>query len=616
MPSSESMVGQDSHPVWIEQFIKKVTEIQRKSQDLLSVPGVADLCVGLDQALQRFHATQSRTVLSITFLGASGVGKSTLFNALIERPEASPVSHDVRCFTKRPYVAVHPGDRRFLYFPEELEPTYIDFSVRGLALCDTPDISGVLTENRHVARRLIEESDVLIYVTMPERRADFDVAEEIRRWAVRKRWLFVLNRMDEVRDRKAVREDFYRRLRELGFHPDENSVFLISANKPDDPELLRLRKALFSIEPKEIARSIKYDAFLGALQYVVSSEQMQPIKSAAEQLLQSKTQLEEEVREIYREGLREPMVAGVFQRMVTEATWRHLVDRSWGFSALISWVRWRWSRLRLAYSLLRIGTSMGSLYSLMRGAANTLAILLSNYLPAWQVNEALETHCGPRLESLKRHIRRVLEDHGLIEWAETISAGSPPDNSQTADPSTIPAWLRPFQRFLESRDPFGSVATLRNELERTGHLAAKKAGSWWCQLVVNALPVLITVDFMFRLAQFWWRSAPYFDNEPVFPTSSFYILAAVMMAASILPGYVMLSHRVTRFSRRVDTELVLKQITDFPVLGPLSSACDTITQLLDHCRQLTETAAQFRRSLRIQLAGADGPSHEADEKRG
>lgn len=595
-------------PAWLEQFLSEVATIQQQAQGLSRVPGVADLCVNLDQAVRRLRDPRARGILLVTFLGATGVGKSTLFNALIEEPAASPVSHDIRCFTKRPYVAVNPADRILLHFPEELQPVWVDAAFRGLALCDTPDINGVLAENRNLARRLVEESDLIIYVTKSERQADFDVVEEIRRWAVKKRWLFVFNRFDEVYDRQAVRAEFCRRLRELGFPADEKSVFFISAKNPHEFDFPRLHHYLRTLDGREILGDIRCDAFLGALQAAVQPHHLLPIKHAAEQLAQHIGRLEQELREIYREGLTDPTFAAALRRLMTAGTWQHLLDNSWGFSALLCWLRWRWSRVSLAYAVLRLGLSGVSLYRLVRVATRALAAVLSDYAPIWSIRQVLEARCGPRLSLVRSAVRRALEDYGLTEWLHHKPSQSREDDSHKTRSlpklGKAPGWAGALAQIFEAR-PSPLVTTLKAELDRAAHLAAKRAGRWWVHALANLLPLVITGDFLFRLAEYWWQSAPYLGGPMVLPGSGFYILGATMIAAGLLPGWVLLSHRVSRSVRTADFGMIFHQTSQFPVLKPLRAAHAALRALVERCERLGELAGQFRRSLRIQAATAE-----------
>jgi energy-coupling factor transporter ATP-binding protein EcfA2 len=604
MTMQQSSPSHSDHPIWVEQLIAEAEAIQRMVGKIHGGRWVSDLCDALDLAVRELRQGRPQGVALVTLVGGTGVGKSTLFNALIGKINASPVSHDRRCFTDRPYVAVHPADRPLLDFPEEWQPVYVDIPFRGWAICDAPDINGILESNRQLAKQLIEKSHFLIYVTMSERRADFDVLKEIRNYAIAKRWLFVLNKADEITDLSAVREDFCRRLTEIGFAPDEDVVFVTSARAPENSEVVRLRHFLVERDPREVARLGALDAFLGRLQDALSHERLRPLREAVDRLSKFQEKLTRETREVYREGLQDPVAAMAIQRVMNEAIWQYVVDKSWGFAALIAWLRWRWSRFRLAYALLRLSTSRFSLFQLLHTLVTTSAVVFTNLLPIWQITQHLASHCKGKLEHIRLGVNGLLKELGLLEWSEECSR----DSSQQAgalgtEPAILPRWLASLSRVWDVDDPFGSVAALRAEVERTAVDEAQKAvGSAWVQFMVNLLPFAVSIDFAGRMVYFWWQSAPYLSAEPVFPSSHFYLLTAVMLAMTLLPGAILMGRRVRHSSKSLNCNRIVEQVKDFPVLEPLAAAEKFCRQVLERCESLRDTAASFRQSLQLGFA--------------
>src|SRR5205085_12223999 len=79
-------------------------------------------------------------------------------------------------------------------------------------------------------------------------------------------WFFVLNQIDRFADEaEAIRADFDRRLRELGFVPDDACRFLVSAIQPDRWDFGRLRSTLLRERPREAAAALAVDALLGQI---------------------------------------------------------------------------------------------------------------------------------------------------------------------------------------------------------------------------------------------------------------------------------------------------------------------------------------------------------------
>lgn len=135
----------------------------------------------LDRAGQRGARAPGVTVAAL--LGATGSGKSSLFNAVAGEPIAAV--HARRPTTLRPVAAVWeaPGAADLLDWlevPERHERTG-EAALRGLVLLDLPDIDSTATTNRAIARRLAERVDVLVWVLDPEKYADGVVHEEYLR---------------------------------------------------------------------------------------------------------------------------------------------------------------------------------------------------------------------------------------------------------------------------------------------------------------------------------------------------------------------------------------------------------------------------------------------------
>ncbi|WP_152191090.1 GTPase [Georgenia satyanarayanai] len=137
----------------------------------------------LERAGARSALAPGVTVAAL--LGATGSGKSSLFNALVGEPLAAV--HARRPTTTRPLAAVWdaPGAGAaglldWLEVPDRrLRPA--DPRLSGLVLLDLPDIDSTRVENRAVAARLAERVDALVWVLDPQKYADAVVHEEYLR---------------------------------------------------------------------------------------------------------------------------------------------------------------------------------------------------------------------------------------------------------------------------------------------------------------------------------------------------------------------------------------------------------------------------------------------------
>lgn len=148
--------------------------------------------------LDRLNALSGQVLLA-GILGGTGVGKSTIMNALAGAEIAS-TSH------RRPNT-----DRVLLYrhedaeLPPSLPKTTVPWhevvhraeGVRQIVLCDLPDFDSFAGEHRERVFRFLEHLDVLVFVTSPEKYADrslYAFLEGVPK--ARPNFYFVLNKVD------------------------------------------------------------------------------------------------------------------------------------------------------------------------------------------------------------------------------------------------------------------------------------------------------------------------------------------------------------------------------------------------------------------------------------
>lgn len=194
----------------------------------------ADEAPGLAPA--RALAERAGTRLSlghtvVAFAGATGVGKSSLFNA-VAGMALSPAGH-LRPTTGEAYACVWetvgPGGRgagsdpllawlkvapgrRFLR--ESVLDADREASLRGLVLLDLPDVDSIAAGNRIEADRLVGIVDRVVWVLDPQKYADRTVHEEYLRQlgALRDVTVVVFNQCDRLSpdDAKRCRDDLAR----------------------------------------------------------------------------------------------------------------------------------------------------------------------------------------------------------------------------------------------------------------------------------------------------------------------------------------------------------------------------------------------------------------------
>lgn len=208
----------------------------------------------LRKASERLGLSGGHTVVALA--GATGSGKSTLFNALVGsqvsrvgalRPttsritaavwgtaDASALLDWVDAATRHHVPPEPPGGRGWAQLPEEKTPD-------GLVLLDLPDVDSLEAAHRAEADRALGLADVFVWVTDPQKYADAVLHDQYLRRASRHEavTLVVLNQADRMTPEAAqeCRADLRRLLAADGLPATE--VLLLSARTGEGVPALR-----------------------------------------------------------------------------------------------------------------------------------------------------------------------------------------------------------------------------------------------------------------------------------------------------------------------------------------------------------------------------------------
>jgi GTPase Era involved in 16S rRNA processing len=180
--------------------------------------------------------------LTVGLFGGTGVGKSTLMNALAGSRVAS-ISH------RRPHT-----EKVLIYRHAEADPlpalaladvpwqeiTHQADAIRQILVCDLPDYDSLVEEHRKRVLQFQEHLDVLVWVTSPEKYADgrfYELLQLVPK--AKQNFYFVLNKVDILFHGQSVEtgyeqmarvlESFQEHIRESGI--TEPLIYALAAEK-------------------------------------------------------------------------------------------------------------------------------------------------------------------------------------------------------------------------------------------------------------------------------------------------------------------------------------------------------------------------------------------------
>ncbi len=191
--------------------------------------------------------------LRILLAGGTGVGKSSLLNALAG---SSIADAGARRPTTRTFTAyMHASDRDD--WLDMLGHVHIvrhsRDELRGKAIIDAPDADSATLENRKQLERALEHTDLVLMVVTSEKYVSEAVLTLLDRYRIGRHFAYVFNKMDAGVDGTLI-EDFYREAQKREF--PAGPVFGISARamiERADPE-----------ETGELTREFRnLEAFIG-----------------------------------------------------------------------------------------------------------------------------------------------------------------------------------------------------------------------------------------------------------------------------------------------------------------------------------------------------------------
>ncbi|MFI2374300.1 GTPase [Streptomyces sp. NPDC018964] len=341
-PQTVAPLAYDS---WLRTRLDALRELVGLSRARLDNRTLAQAGRVLEESTARRRLSGQHTVVAIA--GATGSGKSQLFNALagvpvsetgVRRPTtAAPIacswSDGAAGLIER--LGIPPRLRR-----RPLQATAdADERLRGLVLVDLPDHDSAAVQHREQVDRVLGLVDAVIWVVDPEKYADAVLHERyLRPMAAHAEVMFVvLNQTDRLPGEAAeqVLDDLRRLLDEDGIVLGEygepgTTVLALSALTGDGVGELRESLARFVAERGAPARRISADVD-------VAAARLWPVYAT-----RRRTGLSEEAREEFADRLADA-VGATATGEAAERAWLRNANRACG----TPWLRlWRWCQER------------------------------------------------------------------------------------------------------------------------------------------------------------------------------------------------------------------------------------------------------------------------------
>lgn len=302
----------------MKEFIKE--QLEHKSEKLNKLISNIDndiaceLSFKIKNALEMLKQEQAANKpLIITLLGGTGVGKSYIFSALHGMKDLSPSSDDERAFTKKLIVSCeksHIGwapaiNSEDLIFTDEI------FSHDGLMVIDTPDIDTDNISNKRMASEAVKASDIVVYVTTPDKMRDFSVLDFLKKWSGKKLWYFVVNKAELFEpEKEAERKTEFTELLKSKFGKitgdfSKYIYFFHGREKNADPEFLRFQKSLLEDKTTESTEAVHDKEKLNAFARISDSNNGNTISSQIEKKIAELTVCNAQLEERYANRLNE-----------------------------------------------------------------------------------------------------------------------------------------------------------------------------------------------------------------------------------------------------------------------------------------------------------------------
>jgi len=597
--------------------------VQELAERALSLRARLDQLGGRPALALRLHSAarldlpdDERRYSIVALCGPTGGGKSTLFNALLGREDASPVGHDARCCTTEP-LAVCDRDleaevRKRL---PHIRIVAHKLPLKGLVLVDCPDINGPIGEHLERAAAVLNTADVAVWVVSGWNYSNKDAWNWLQANGLYRRWWLAAT-VRENQSPDDIRQAVKNTAREVGLEVADEMVHVFDT-KQHNLDYTRLRDNIFNEDHANRVFIAAHDRKLAALEGAVAESDDTWLRALASRFRGIVNKPSESLAGQYQhifwhgdgraaDGIG-PALVGQLSAELQRRVWLAAAQTLWPPVSLIAMLRARLQTALVAWTMFRGATSG---FSILRLWSLARAWISSQWVET-AVTRVIERH-KDRLEAINDGIDRAVQiefrRHGLRleplpgESAQDDSAGL--IESLAADVPVVGAkWSRRLALFSSTRKRTSVLVdelsqALDAEIDRQADFEGRKPRRFTNVFnLLTAIPIAWAAVLLLQTAY----------SRQWLPTA-FYLQFLALVGMAILPAAVLLFVSVARLrcDRAVESVLRTPKFTWLRSGRYAITVADNIDDLATQLAMLREDSSRLRSALEEQAGASVG----------
>lgn len=197
----------------LDRIVKQLEELTNYKGNWEGFLPVAEKLKGSLKELEE-RSNKIESLLIVAIVGGTGVGKSTLINAIAGDKIAK--TSEMRPCTNRPVIYYPPNWNPDSEFVEICE-LYARSALDNIVLIDTPDTDTVIKEHRNFTKKMVEKCDLILLCGNEDKYLEEATWSIIRE--VNKERGFVLVETKMSANKPSIMEDWLGKLKQNGIEP-------------------------------------------------------------------------------------------------------------------------------------------------------------------------------------------------------------------------------------------------------------------------------------------------------------------------------------------------------------------------------------------------------------